>query len=228
MIEKIRPGMLVALSTRLRGGVKYERVDLNHERDGSTDIAKWETERKITDAEEYDAAKKLQSRVRALIESVSIWTPFGIICPTDNVEQLDEKIAEAQALCAEFNDSAQYSHVSFSVLRGEIAESDREARESVAAELDELLRDLERAMETGKVKDIRRIASRLKQTSRVLEAQSPEARSIERAVASARKIAKQIVARVSNQETIDDLLNVGTRSSVNAARCAILGQEDAA
>ena len=61
----IRPGMLVGLKTAIRGGVSYQKVDLQAPTvEAGTQVARWETTREITDAAEHERAVHTRSRVR--------------------------------------------------------------------------------------------------------------------------------------------------------------------
>jgi len=87
----LRPGLLVALSTRVSGNVTYTRRDIETGRvvaNGAV-VSKWETERTVTNAEEADAASKARGKCRTLISSVCAQSEFGLLCPEDDAGKLD-------------------------------------------------------------------------------------------------------------------------------------------
>jgi hypothetical protein len=192
----LKPGLLLSLSTRLEGGVAYSREDLDHQREGVEETTSWKTEKRVDDVEELARATRVRGRVRSLIRSATIYTPFGMICPTDNESVLDARIAEAETLCAEFNANAVHTQVQFRTLRGRIAENTREAIAAVRGEIQTLLGELESALSAGQVTGIREVAQRATQMGRLLE-EGTEARSVlERAVKESRRVATELVKRV--------------------------------
>jgi len=98
----LRPGLLVALSTRVSGNVTYTRRDIETGRVVSNGavVSKWETERTVTNAEEADAASKARGKCRTLISSVCAQSEFGLLCPEDDADKLDRAIAEAREVAA--------------------------------------------------------------------------------------------------------------------------------
>src|SRR5574341_2098984 len=109
----IKPGFLVSLHTATRGGVRYQRVDLEEEKvevpadetwvssgDGELVIVqekkRWETTRVVEDAAEHEMAGKVRSKARGFICSVCVNTPFGLLCPADREQELDAAIDKAQ------------------------------------------------------------------------------------------------------------------------------------
>ena len=85
----LRPGLLVALNTSVKGNVNYTRRDLetDHETDAGLKT-KWETERTITDAAEYEQAIKVRSKARSLVTAVCTPTAFGLLCPETGAPEL--------------------------------------------------------------------------------------------------------------------------------------------
>jgi len=99
----LRPGLLVALSTRVTGNVTYTRRDIDFGRVSPVNgalISKWETERTVTNPEEADAASKARGKCRTLISSVCAQSEFGLLCPEDDAGKLDRAIAEAREVAA--------------------------------------------------------------------------------------------------------------------------------
>ena len=98
----LRPGLLVALSTRVSGNVTYTRRDIETGRvvaNGAV-VSKWETERTVTNPEEAEAASKARGKCRTLISSVCTQSEFGLLCPEDDAGKLDRAIAEAREVAA--------------------------------------------------------------------------------------------------------------------------------
>jgi hypothetical protein len=192
----LRPGLLLSLSTCLQGGVQYTREDLAHEKNGAEERTEWKTEKLVADADELERATRTRGRVRSLIRSACVPTPFGMIFSPDNEGVLDARIAEAETLCAAFNAGAVHTQVQFRTLRGRIAENTQEAIAAVRGEIQTLLGELEYALTAGRVTGIREVAQRATQMGRLLE-EGTEARSVlERAVKESRRVATELVKRV--------------------------------
>ena len=219
LMLKLRPGFLVSLSTRVEGGVVYSRQDLDQHAEGAADVARWETERRILDKAEFEAAGATRGKIRSLIRSVCSWTPFGLICAEEDEPKLDEKIAASQAIADQFNGGAQHSKVKFATLRGKIAETKQEAVTAVRDEIAALVRDLEAATRLGRVDTIRDVAARATQMGRLLEVKSDARGKLDKAVSYARRIARDVVKRVEKGgEQIADVLAGEKFSAIAAAR----------
>src|SRR5574341_449607 len=102
----IKPGFLVSLHTATRGGVRYQRVDLEEEKvevpadetrvsSGDRELVivqekkRWEMTRVVEDAAEHEMAGKVRSKARGIICSVCVNTPFGLLCPDDREQALE-------------------------------------------------------------------------------------------------------------------------------------------
>ncbi len=194
---KVRPGLLVTLSTKIRGGVIRGREVLEHrtKQDGA-DYERAETEREILKPEEYAEAKSVARRARTLIEGACAWTAFGLICPTESEELLDQRIAEAQVLCDAYNEISTHSRVRFATMRGAIAEDAKEAIETVTEELKDLLFDLDAALKDGDLKEVRDLNRRTREMGKMLEQESEAKGQLDKAIKASRALARAIVKKV--------------------------------
>lgn len=226
MSIKLKPGIMIALSTRLVGGVSYRRVDLERRPDGS--LVRWETERTIDDVEEHNRAKKARGKARGLITGTCNHTVFGLLCNEADEARLDERIAEARALVAEHNALATSTRVDIAVLKGRIAASDEEAIAAITAEARVLLDDMERALKSADVKAIRDAASRARSVGAILDGEAAEA--VSDAIKAARRIARQVVKRVEKgtEDAEKVLAEIGAEgtAAISTARFALLDEED--
>lgn len=225
---KVRPGMLVTLSTAIRGGVTYDRDDLAEERrpDGA-EIEEWRTTKVTADPEEHEEAVRVRSRVRSLVKSACVTTPFGFVCPADNIPDLDAALEEAERIVRDFNAGATHCEVRFASLRGEIAENARDAIEAVRSEVGELLRDMERALELGQVKNFRDVATRATQMHKLLEQESAGSDRLTRAIREGRKVARMIVKQVEKgSSSLADVLSEADMSPISEARFLFLEGPD--
>ena len=87
VISNMVPGILVHLSTNIRGNVRYSAQVIEPEHvleNGQTTKAVTETTRLIADKQEHEAAIKVRSKARSLITSVCIATDYsGLLCRED-------------------------------------------------------------------------------------------------------------------------------------------------
>jgi hypothetical protein len=191
-VQTLRPGLLVSLTTSIKGNINYRTRDLaSGATEGGGVRAVWETEKTIADAVEYEAATKVKSKVRALITGACIYSAHGLLCPEDGIENLEKAMREARQHVKEFNAKAKLTRVSFYSISGRIAADDVEAVKAINAELEGLLARMAQGVEQLDVKAIREAASKAKEVGGMLK---PELQArIQIAVDVARSAAKQIV-----------------------------------
>lgn len=217
MTTMIRPGLLVALKSTVRGGVSYQRTDIA--KDEKT--AKWETTRVIEDPAEHERATKARSKALAEIRAVCAPTTFGLLCPEENETELDAAIARAQAIRDEHNASATFTHVDIYVLKGRIASTDEEAARAIGQEVASLVDSMSQGIDRLDAAAIREAANKAKQMASMLSAEKAEA--VDSAIEQARKAARQIVKRIEKDgEQAAIVLADIQRGSIQKARIAFL------
>jgi hypothetical protein len=187
------PGLLVGLSTSIRGNVKHtktETVETLNE-DGSL-LAEWETERTTIDPKEHEAAVLVRTQARGKIISVCSQTAFGYLCPESKFDALYRAIAEGRKLCEDFNSNATVTRIGFFVLTGRIASDDVGAVRAINGEVRGLLADMAEGIDKLDAEVVRKAAKALKQVGSMLP---DDAKAIvQEAVDAARKQATKIVA----------------------------------
>lgn len=188
----LRPGLLVSLKTSVTGNVQYNRKDLADELDGKMSVAKWETERTITDAEEHERATKARNKAASLVRAVCAKSAFGLLCPENAAENLDAAIAAAHKVTEAFNETAKLSRVRIYVIAGRVAADDVEAMKAINSEVKDLMDAMAQGIENIDVKKVREAAAKAKNVGQMLtpDMQARVQIAIETARASARKIVK--------------------------------------
>lgn len=193
----LRPGILVALKTSIKGNVRYfkETIEADHivEVDGTqARQAKWQTERTIQNAEEHARAVVVRGKVRSLITGACAISEFGLLCPEDRVERLEAAIAEARKLADDFNASAQITSVRVNIFPARIVPDDVEAVKAINSEVRDLLSAMSDGLSRLDVKVVREAANRARSLGQMLlpQAQERVAEAVEAARAAARKIVK--------------------------------------
>jgi hypothetical protein len=190
-IATLRPGLLVSLKTSSRGNVSYDKIDLEDEHIGVQAKAKWETTRTIADLVEYEAAKKAQSKASSIIRSVCTVSAFGLLCPEQDADRLDQAIKDAHNVVDQFNSTATLTRVNVYVIAGRIAQDDVEAVRAINSEVRDLMDSMAKGIERLDVKAVRDAASKARQLGGML---NPDAEARVRvAIDAARDAAKQIV-----------------------------------
>lgn len=224
---KVASGFMVSVKTKVRGGVHYERKDLETTTDGDAEETAWETHRRIEDKEEHQRASEVRKRARGLILKQTFWTPFAPICEAENVEALDAAIAEARSLVEEHNRTAQHTTVKLFVLKGEIVKDEAEAIASVTGEIKDLLCDMDIAIKAGDPKAVRELCSRARNMGRMMPEGEKARTQLGRAITAARKIARSITAKVEKGgEELAKILETANLKPINLARFTFEGEED--
>jgi hypothetical protein len=189
----LRPGLLVSLKTSIRGNISYDHRDIerDHLTEDGRQLAKWETERTISDPAEYEAATKVRSKVRSIISGVCANSAFGLLCPEKSADDLDKAIAEARRMADEFNATAKLTSVRLYVIAGRIAPDDVEAVRAINSEVRDLLANMADGIRNLDVKAVRDAADRARDIGRML---APDAQArVQEAIDLARSTARQIV-----------------------------------
>lgn len=190
--KTLRPGLLVALNTRVAGNTKYQKQVLESAKIDAegTLRAAWKTDKTVLDAAEQKAAEQVRGKARNIVASVCAKTAFGYLCPEANAEQLRTALKEAQALVDTFNDSASVTRVAFIPLTGRVAPDDEEAVKAINKEVRSLVSIMEEGVRNLDVKKIRDAADEARQLGQML---NPEAQArITIAIEAARTTAKAI------------------------------------
>jgi hypothetical protein len=220
----LRPGLLVSLKTSVVGNVSYSKQTIENDHltaDGKR-LAKWETERTISDPEEHEAACKVRARALTMIRSVCSRSAFGLLCPEIDVEKLERAVAQARELAEEFNAFARLTRVSIYVITGRIAPDDVEAVKAINSEVRELLDAMEDGLKRLDVDAVRDAANRARNIGAML---SPDAAArINSAIQVARDAARRMV-RAGEQAASE--LDRATIARIEEARTAFLDLDDA-
>lgn len=222
----LRPGLLVSLSTRIRGGVSYARVDLepDHATDEGARRARWETTREITDAAEFEAATVARSKARSVITATCCPSSFGLLCPSSQEFALGRAIDEAKKIAQEHNATARTTQIDVFILVGRIAQDDAEALRAVSAEVRELLETMQSGIKTADPEAIREAATKARQLGAMLTTDA--AIKVTEAITQARAAARAIVARVQKAgETAADVVKELRAEKIDAARFAFLDMD---
>jgi ribosomal protein L29 len=219
----IRPGLLVAVKTSIKGNVSYKKTDtaVRTLEDGS-EVAEWDTERRIKDAAEQEAASKARSRARSLISGVCSVTDFGYLCPVASRPELDVAIAEARKVAEEFNRTSKFTKLRFEAVTGTIAQNDYQAVRAIRREVAELLTDMEEGLKNLDVGVAREAATRAKQLGQMLSAEA-EVR-VELAIQQVRESCKKIAAAGENGVAEIDRVTI---ARLTETRTAFLDMDEA-
>ena len=221
----IRPGLLVQLCTKVRGGVFYDRQEATPRGECPTEngtIRRIETEITTLDAEEHRRATQVRSKCQDLIRSQCFYsTKFRLLCPQDREDKLQEAIEEAERLAAEFNATARYTWVSVDVSIGVIRDSDERTARGIADEVRGILEAMEAGVRDVDAEAIRAANRRAVELAGILDEQT--GRQIAAAVEDAKVAAREITRRIiKGQESRERVLAELKTSAISAARFALL------
>ncbi len=219
----LRPGLLVGLSTAIKGNVKYNKTEtVESMTDGGVLVAEWETERTTLDPKEHELAVKVRAKARSLVGSVCAATAFGFLCAEEDRADLDKAFAEAAKLCEEFNVSARVTRIKFYAVTGRIAPDDAGAVRAINSEIRGLIADMQDGIDKLDVEAVRNAAKRATQLGSML---NPDAQAkMQDAIKAARSIATQMV-KAGEQVAIE--IDAATINKLTSARTAFLDLDDA-
>lgn len=218
----VRPGIMVALKTRVDAGVKYSVSEKSKE--GNT--ASWKTTRVTNDPDETTRATKARGLAIGAIRKVCSDTAFGLLCPLECEAELDAAILRAQAIADEHNASAVYTRVTIYALSGRIAETKEQAARAIGEEVRTLIEGMNSAIDALDPEKIRAAATK---ASKIASMLTPDvAKSVEDAIEGARKAARTLVKRVQKGgEEAAIVLKDIQRGALEKARLAFLDLDDA-
>jgi hypothetical protein len=222
-ISTLRPGLLVSFKTSVTGNVDYtkEEIERDHTTEEGKRRAKWQTERIITDPEEFERATQARSKCLSLVRTVCARSAFGLLCAEIDRDKLDAAIADARRIADEFNATASLTSVKVYIIIGRVAADDVEAVKAINSEISELMQDMRDGLEKLDVKAVREAAAKAKNVGQMLtgEAQARVATAIELARKSARDI-------VSAGENAAIEIDRATIARIAEARTAFLDLDE--
>lgn len=213
--QTLRPGLLVSLKTTLRGNVTYAKRDLDSNVQDGAAIAKWETERTISDLAEHERGVKARSKARGFIISVCANSAFGLLCRESDRGMLDKAVADARKVADEFNATATLSRLFVAVMIGRVAADDVEAVKAINAEVRELIADMESGVSNLDATKIRDAANKVRDLGQML---TPDAAArVNVAIEAARKTAREIVKAGESAATEIDRRTLQTLAEARTA-----------
>ena len=115
-VSTLVPGLLVSLKTSVRGGVAYQKQDIEK----TPEHAQWVTDKTVSDPAEHERATKVRNKCSSLVRGVCSLSTFGLLCRQDNQWKLEEAMTEARDLAREFNRTSRYSKISVNVIVGPV------------------------------------------------------------------------------------------------------------
>lgn len=188
----LRPGILVALKTSLRGAVSYRREEIEVRAEGAAVITRAEVTRTVHDAEEHSRAIKVRSDATYTLQKVCARTDFGLLCPNEREGELIKAIDAALAMVATFNAEARTVRLGFYVIPARVAADDVQAIRSIRAEVVSLVDAMQAGVSALDAEAIRAAAKKAKEVGEMLSdgAQSRVNSAIEEARKAASAIAK--------------------------------------
>lgn len=219
----LRPGFLVSLKTTVSGNVEYDKrtIEAAHKTETGAEQERWETERTVKDPAEFERGKTARSKARTAVTRVCAYSDFGLLCPESAAAELEEGIAAARAIAAEFNAGARYSELRVYVIMGRIAADDVEAVRAINSEVRGLLETMAQGIKRLDVDAVRDAASRAKQLGTMLPADA-QAR-VQIAIDAARSAARQMVKA---GEQAAQAIDTRAVRAITEARLAFLDLED--
>jgi hypothetical protein len=199
--QLLRPGFMIALASRMKGGVEYETF---HEDGVKTEeglsMEEWTTKKTVFDQEEHEKAIKVRGTALYQIRKLCVKTPFCLLCPETNEEELDLGVKAAKELIDNFNDGSVYTKIGLYVLKAKLLGDDEQTARAIAGEMRGLLTEMGQAIQKMDPEAIREALTKANEVSQmlVLEQQEKVTVAIELARTAAREITKTIKKKGSS------------------------------
>lgn len=225
--QVLKPGLLVSLKTGVRGGVNYQRVEIepDHATDDGARVARWETRRHIPDPVEFEAANVARGKCRAVVSSICCPSSFGLLCPASEESKLQDAIEAARDVAREHNAVANLTRVEVYVLVGRVAQDDAEAARAIGAELRDLLEAMQAGIKAADPAAIREAANKAKAIGAMLS--EDVSGKVDAAITEARKAARELVKRVEKDGMrAADVVAFCSVKAIEAARFAFLDLDE--
>lgn len=222
-VSTLRPGLLVALKTSVRGNVKYATQDIESDHltaDGQRK-AVWQTQRVVTNPAEFELATKVRGLARTAITAVCAASNFGLLCAEADADKLAAAVFDARQVVASFNATATVTHIDIYLIAARVASDDKEAVRAINSEVRDLLTAMEEGIRNLDVEAVRNAANKARGMGKIL---SPFASDqVQRAIDAARGIARKI-AKAGEGVTVE--IDRAVMNSLRTARTAFLDLED--
>ncbi len=210
--NELKACFLVGYKVSVHGGIHYSHRDEQRWEDGSSELAKWQTEKEIKDAAEYKRAQALRNKAKRYMRKLGVPSELGVMVPVEDAADIERVYLQLQVEVDRFNAEAQYSEIHFRVLKFKIEGENELALQDMLQDMRRNLVELKQAVKKANVKGIRDVIWRMKGMEMVL----PESAAdyVERAVADAK--AQAIEMRKALEERNEDLDAVQKRTSTDS------------
>lgn len=224
-VSTLRPGLLVSLSTTVKGNVRYSvrEIEAEHYEGDGTRRAKWETDKLVMDPAEHDEAVKLRGKARSLVTAICSASSFGLLCPQDQGEKLAAAIAEAQEIAEGFNRRASVTRIAVHAIVGRVAEDDVQAVRAINSEVRGLMEAMEAGLRNLDVQVVRDAANKAKDLAAML---TPEAVGKAQAAIDAARAAARRIVKAGEAAAIE--LDAATMRAIQAGRAAFVDLDEVA
>lgn len=222
-ISTLRPGLLVSLSTTIKGNVRYSvtEIEADHIASDGTRRARWETDKLVIDPTEHDEAVKLRGKARSLVTAVCSASAHGLLCRQDNRERLLDAIREAQMIANEFNARASVTRMAVNAIIGEVAADDVQAVRAINEEVRSLMEAMDAGLRKLDVAAVRDAANRARELSAML---TPEAASKAQAAIDAARSAARRIVKAGEEAAIE--IDAATLRTIREGRAAFLDLDE--
>ena len=167
----LRPGYLVSLTTHHEGGRLYETLDekVSIEEGTTAEVTNKNVKLTIFNPEEYKSAQKELGKAAEKIRSLCPRSSHWLICPADKEPELRAAIDDAHGVCAAFNATSDHSQVELYVITAKMAGSDEEATRAIAADMRDLIVEMQRGIKGADPEAIREAARKAQSYGQILD-----------------------------------------------------------
>jgi NACalpha-BTF3-like transcription factor len=222
-VSTLRPGLLVALKTSVRGNVMYSKRDIeqDHIDANGQRRAVWETRRVVQDPAEFERATQVRGKARTLVTAVCAASNFGLLCAEADADKLAGAVAEAREVVTRFNQDSRLTHIDIYLIAARVASDDKEAIRAINSEVRDLLNAMEEGIRNLDVEAVRTAANKAKGMGKIL---SPYASNqVQMAIDAARSVARKM-AKAGEGVAVE--IDRAVLNSIRSARTEFLDLDD--
>ena len=198
--QLLRPGLMIALQSRCKGGVEYELEESETLMEGEKLTQKRKSTKTVFDLEEHERAVKIRGKALYEIRKCCVKTPFSLLCPNEREAELDVGVEKAQTMVREFNSTSTHTKISLYVMKAILMGNDEETVRGVAAEMRQLLSEMSAAVEKLDPEAIRETIQKANELSQMFQENEKEKVSL--AIELARSAAREITKAVNKKGSV--------------------------
>lgn len=159
----INPGYLIVGSVQLRGCTTYRTSDRAEKTRGDELIGDWETHKRVSSITEHRAVLNEHRRILGRVEKLGTSVAgMGVIVPLARGQEMELTLREVDAEIAAYNEGAKHTSLAANFIVFEVSQSNDRVAYALYRKVAGMLDDINAAVESGSIKNLREVLRRAK------------------------------------------------------------------